>query len=323
MMVPALRALKEHWADSELHVLVRSEAVAVLQNIPWIEKVWGIQKGFQNGALRHSINTVIQLRMKNFNRSIDFEGNDRGALLSLLVGARERLGSLSDNGFRGRRCCYTQEILKAPNGLHEVQRDIHTLKAWNVPPPTNTEPEVHSDPTWEPFAKSIFPQKGVALAHLSTSQPKKEWPVDRWAEIATRAIETNVPLFFSSGVSIRERKLLDELRRRVPTANVLPSTPNLASFISVVERAGLFISGDTGPLHIAAGLGVPTVGIFGPSDMNQWLPLSRHCQGLSGSSCVCNGHFSDCQSSTPCILGVTVDEVWAKIQSRYGRQSSR
>jgi ADP-heptose:LPS heptosyltransferase len=317
VMLPSLRAIHEHWPEAELHVLVREEAVPVLENIPWIHRVWGMPKRLGNGGLKRAWNTVRILRKLRFERSVDFEGNDRGAFLSLVVGAKIRLGSLAAGGFIGRRFCYSVVSKKAPNGIHEVYRDIHTLQGWNVPPPSSFEPEVCAAPELAGVAGSLLPRKGAILAHLSTSQPKKEWPVDCWAQIAIRAAQRGIPLVFSSGVSTRERELLERLATLCPNVSLLPQAPDLRTFIAVIARSSVFVSGDTGPLHLAAGLGVKTIGIFGPSDMGQWLPLSKNCRGFAGFSCECSGHARTCESTKPCIKGVSVEAVWETICESY------
>jgi ADP-heptose:LPS heptosyltransferase len=323
VLVPALRALHEAWPGGELHVLVREEAVPVLENIPWIRRVWGVPKRLSWWGPGGIWARIREWRGVGFDRSVDFEGNDRGAILSRLIGAPVRLGSLAPRGFLGRRRCYTQTVGKRADGVHEVYRDLHTLGAWGIPGPSSLEGEVHPAPEWADYAESVLAERGGVVAHLSTSQPKKEWPVDCWAEVATRALERGVPMYFSSGVSVRERALLDALKRRVPGVVVLPAAPGLAAFIAVLSRAGVFVSGDTGPLHLAAGLGISTVGIFGPSDMGQWLPMARECEGLKGGACVCSGHARECGSETPCIRGVSVEAVWGKILDRYERVSSK
>ena len=322
-MVPALRAIHEAWPDRELHVLVREEAVPVLENIPWIRRVWGIPKRLRIGKGGGLGQRLLELRRMRFDLSVDFEGNDRGAILSRLIGARVRLGSLAPKGFWGRRHCYTQTVEKASNGKHEVYRDLHTLGAWAIPHPSSLVGEVYPSPQWGGYAQSVLPEPGAVVAHLSTSQPKKEWPVDCWAELARRSLRTGLRLVFSSGVSPRERELLAELQRTVPEAVVLPASPSLAAFIAVLSRAGVFVSGDTGPLHLAAGMGVATIGIFGPSDMGQWLPIAKRCEGLLGGPCACSGHARVCESALPCIRGVSVDAVWRRIVDLYERVPSK
>ena len=63
----------------------------------------------------------------------------------------------------------------------------------------------------------------------------------------------------------REQLLMAELKKLAPDAVILPPIPELPLFLAVLAARGVFISGDTGPLHFAAGLGVPTISLFGPT----------------------------------------------------------
>ncbi len=316
-MVPALRAIRECWPEASLHALVREEAAAVLEHLPWIDRVWTVPRRLDQGGFRKLWKTVRGLRAERFDRSVDFEGNDRGAILSRLVGAEERLGSLAGKGFIGRRRCYTRWVEKAPNGIHEVLRDLQTLSPWQVPDPSSLRQEVHAGAEFQSEAERILPLRGGVLAHISTSQSKKQWPVERWSELGKLARANHVPLYFSSGVSPREQQLLKDLVGCFPEAEILDRSSSLGEFIAVIARAGVFVSGDTGPLHLAAGLGLPTIGIFGPTDARQWLPIGEAVEAISGSVCDCNGHWSECQCSAPCISGVSVQSVWEKVVELY------
>ena len=320
MLVPSLRAIREHWPLASLQVLVREEAAPVLQHIPWIQRVWTVPRRMGGKGFLKVCSTVRLLRKEGFDRSVDFEGNDRGAILSRLVGAKERLGSLADLGFAGRRRCYTQCVEKAPNGVHEVLRDLHTLSPWGVTPPSSLQQETYVGAEHRAAAEDILPQRGGVIAHISTSQSKKEWPVEFWGELGKLALKSAVPVYFSSGVSPREQALLGKLAQCFPQARLLKPASSLGEFIAVIARARVFVSGDTGPLHLAAGLGLSTVGIFGPSDALQWLPIGTSCEGLSGSPCLCNGHWVECRSPSPCIRGVSVQRMWNSVLNRYNNE---
>src|SRR5438105_4080827 len=99
LMTPALRAIKEHFTGCSLHVLVAEEVLPVLQHVSWLERVWGFPRRRGQANLKHSWPVVRALRAERFDRSVDFSGNDRGAILSLLCGARQRLGYRSSGGF--------------------------------------------------------------------------------------------------------------------------------------------------------------------------------------------------------------------------------
>ena len=64
-----------------------------------------------------------------------------------------------------------------------------------------------------------------------------------------------------------------------------------------------FVSMDTSVLHIAAALGKPTIGIFGPTDSYRWGPLGTTNVTLQGDHCPCSGHLSICEHREPCIRG--------------------
>jgi ADP-heptose:LPS heptosyltransferase len=82
-------------------------------------------------------------------------------------------------------------------------------------------------------------------------------------------------LIFATGTGAREDSLLGNFKRLAPDAPVLQPIPDLALYLAVLKRAAVFVSGDTGPLHFAAGLGVPTISLFGPSSTGRGRPLAN------------------------------------------------
>jgi ADP-heptose:LPS heptosyltransferase len=147
------------------------------------------------------------------------------------------------------------------------------------------------------------------LCHLATSQPKKEWPLDYWAELYTQASAAGHELVFSTGTNVREQRLLADLKKRIPELPSLPGVPDLATFLAVIKRARLFIGGSTGPLHLAAGLGVPTLSLFGPSSASQWAPFGSPHRALQGGPCTCGNGTQVCLSANPCMARISPVEV--------------
>ena len=92
LATPAMRAIKERFPESELHVLVPAEVAPVFQHIPWIKHVWAMPRTRGRARISQSWPVIRALRRERFDRSVEFVGNDRGAVLSLLCGARARLG---------------------------------------------------------------------------------------------------------------------------------------------------------------------------------------------------------------------------------------
>lgn len=307
LMTPALRAVREHFPDSALHVLVAEEVVPLLQHLPGLARVWAFprRRGSAKPALSWPV--IRALRRERFDRSVDFGGNDRGAIISLLCGARERLGPLWPGGFLGRRFCYTRTHRMLPGG-HQSLTNFQLLSAWGIAAPECPTLEIHADPGLAKVAEQLLPRP-VILCHIATSQPKKEWPLAQWAELYRGAAAAGQELVFSTGITPREQALLEDLKRLLPGVPTLPVLPDLPTFLAVLKRARLFVSGDTGPLHLAAGLGVPTVGLFGPSPANKWAPLGPQHRALQVERCVCGFDTSVCLCASPCMATLSPEAV--------------
>jgi heptosyltransferase III len=307
LMTPALRAIREHFPADALHVLVAEEVVPLLQHLPGLARVWAFPR--RRGSAKPSLSWPIirALREERFDRSVDFGGNDRGAVVSLLCGARQRLGPLWPGGFLGRRLCYTHTRRLQPGG-HQSLTNFQLLSAWGIAAPDCPRIEIYADPTLAKVAEELLPRPAI-LCHVATSQPKKDWPLAHWAELYRHAAAAGQDLVFSSGITPREQALLRELKQQLPGAPVLPVLSDLSTFLAVLKRARLFISGDTGPLHFAAGLGVPTIGLFGPSPACKWAPLGKQHRTLQADQCRCGTNTSVCLSASPCMAAVSPEAV--------------
>src|SRR5208283_1106132 len=135
------------------------------------------------------------------------------------------------------------------------------------------------------------------------------WPVAHWAAFYQLAAEAGWHLAFTTARGAREQSLMDELKRAAPHAPILPVITDLALFLAVLRRAEAFISGDTGPLHFAAGLGVPTIGLFGPSPADKWAPLGQAHRALQADRCACGVDTSVCLSASPCMAAISPEAV--------------
>jgi heptosyltransferase-3 len=320
LMTPALRLLRRHFPEAELHVVVAAEVTPLLEHLPWLDHVWPYPRRRGRKAIAEAWPVIRELRRQRFDRCVDLGGNDRGAVLSLLCGAPERLGPRLTGGFLGRNYCYTRAV-ELRTGEHEVLRDLRILSGWGIttdePPPL----EIRADPGRSGVAESIMPRPAI-ICHLSTSQPKKDWPLQHWIDLWRRIIARGHEAVFTSGIAPRELALLEELKRLVPDACVLPAMPDLATFLAVLARASVFISGDTGPLHFAAALGVPTISVFGPSFAARWAPLDSRCRALQVEDCDCRREIlAVCSRPIPCLAGILPETVAELVEELIGERA--
>jgi len=320
LLTPALRALRSHFPDSELHLLVPGEIAPLFQRLPCLNRIWPMPRQRGRVGFHQSWPVLRALRREHFDRSVDFASNDRGAILSRFIGARRRLGWNERGGFFGRKFCYTDRVTPDAEPQHESLRLTQLLSGWQIPRPHSLEAEIHADPSLAAAAKKILPAERAIICHVASSQPKKEWPLAYWAEFYHLAFRAGFQVVFTTARGEREQSLMTGLKKLAPDTTILPPVPELPLFLAVLARAGVFIAGDTGPLHFAAGLGVPTISLFGPSSPARWAPFGERHQILTGSSCACDGNLSDCQKADHCLAAITPERVLACLQAASGRQ---
>lgn len=311
LLVPALRAIRQHHPNCELHVLVPEEAGPLLCHLPWLNRLWLMPRKRGRAQLKQCWPMLRALRAERFDRSVDFSTNDRSAIMTLLAGARQRLGDSLPGGFLGRRFCYTQRLPALARDRQESARLIHLLTAWGINSPISLEAEIHTDAALNSSAKSILPEQKI-ICHLAASQPNKEWPLAHWSALHRLAANAGLALTFSTGNRPNEALLMKNFRRLTPDAEIIEPIPNLALYLAVIKRARLFVSGDTGPLHFAAGVGVPTLALFGYSSPIRWAPIGKRHQFLSSSNCSCHS-VSICQNTNHCLAAITPEQVFTEI----------
>ncbi|MGA2802019.1 MAG: glycosyltransferase family 9 protein [Verrucomicrobiota bacterium] len=314
LMTPALRAIREHFPQCELHVLVPEEVAPIFNHLPWLDRIWAMPRRRGSASLRETWPVIRALRREKFDRSVDFAGNDRGAIVSFFAGACQRLGLDGRGGFLGRRFCYNQHVRAAPPTQHESLRLAHVLSAWNIAPPSSLELEIRADPALDALAIALLPER-VILCHMASSQPNRQWPVEHWAAFYRLAATVGWRLAFTTPTGAREQSLMVEFKKLAPSAPVVPVVPDLSLFLAVLKRAKVFISGDTGPLHFAAGLGVPTLALFGPSSPTRWAPIGERHRVLAGTSCSCGAGASICQSANYCLAAISPEQVFNCLQT--------
>ncbi len=314
LMTPALRALREHFPKAEIHLLVPAEIAPLFQHTPWLTRTWAMPRKRGKATLRQTWPLIRALRRERFDRSVSFASNDRGAILSFVVGAKKRLGWEERGGFLGRQFLYNQSVDGAKIFPHESAQLAHLLSAWQVPMPRSLAPEIHADPALAEAARKLLPQEHVVVCHVASSVTKKEWPLTHWVELQRLIKASGKTVVFTTARGAREAALTAELRRLAPDTAVLPEIAELPLFLAVLARAGIFVSGDTGPLHFASGLGVPTLSLFGPTPSSTWAPAGERHQFLEGGKCVCAGNTSACTATRHCLAEISPAQVFQVLQ---------
>ena len=171
-----------------------------------------------------------RLRREHFDRSVDFASNDRGAILSFLIGARQRLGWAEPGGFLGRQFCYNQRVAPENKVAARIRAaGAAACPAGNIQPPLAGSRNPRGPGCWRTTAKKLLPAERAILCHVASSQPKKEWPLAHWAALHQMAAAGDRNWFSPPRVGEREAALMTELKRLAPDAPVLPPIAGAAA----------------------------------------------------------------------------------------------
>jgi ADP-heptose:LPS heptosyltransferase len=312
--VPALRALRKSRPRADIQLLVAEDALPIVKGISWLDRVWALPRTRGQARLRDSLPIIRALRAERFDLSIDFIGNDRGAFLTLAAGAKRKIGLDAPRGVFGRKWLYHEAISEAPDDWHETRRHLHLLARLGVDQSANLDLEIHPDPAAQREAARILPYPAI-IAHISTSKPLKEWPLHHWRALAQLAASEGHRVVFATGPSPREQALLAALQSQGASVDVLPQIRDLSVYLAALSRAQLLVSGDTGPMHFAAGLGIPTLSLFGASLVHQWAPVAPRARYLVAPNCHCHHTQEACTQPVHCLSQLSPQAVWSEIRS--------
>ena len=275
---PAVHALRRRYPDAHLTYLVEPAAAEVVRGNPHLDEVIVAPRaGGWRGPLGE-LGLARRLRARRFDLAVDFHGGPRASLLTWLSGAAVRVGY----EVAGRSWMYTRRVAR-PRELrprHSVENQWDLLAALGIERPSREDDPVEMcvDPGILARVEArlagcgVGPDDEIVVVHVSAGNPFRRWPLASFAELAASLAEhAGRRIVITSGPSERDAagaviagaraRLAEAGRPRVLTCGEF----SLAELRALVERAALYIGGDSGPMHVAATSQVPMVNLYGPT----------------------------------------------------------
>jgi heptosyltransferase-1 len=213
------------------------------------------------------------LRRMHYQVAVDFQGLLRSALLAKYSGAELRYG-FGEPRERLARLLYNRPV--AARGTHVIEQNMSLAEAAAhqslAVPDFELAPDDEEQRACDAWLRQYRSDR-FALLNPGAGWGAKQWPAERYGQVALRLAKMGLPSFVHAGPSE------DGLARLVETAShrtAVPVTCSLPRLIALTRRAAVFIGGDTGPLHLAAALHVPVVAIFGPTNPARNGPFGTH-----------------------------------------------
>lgn len=324
--LPVLAALRTHRPDVEVDWLVDARYAGVLALVDGVRHrviVRSAASGQSSGEVRFAgvmglVPAVRFLRARGYAAAIDLQGLLKSALFARASGAGRVVGFVRAQLRESAAAIAYTESVTGPDGGHVVQKNLAVLEAIGVPSAGVQFP-------WKPMVSAVATAIGTdtagsraggfALLNPGAAWENKRWPPRRFGELAARlGQELGLPSVVTWGPA--ERQLADDVvAHAAGHATATPPT-SLADLLALSARARLVVSGDTGPLHLAASVGAPIVGLFGPTRPERNGPWRTEDVCVSrASTCVCF-HKRQCVRGRACIDDIAVAEVFDACRCR-------
>lgn len=306
LTTPALALLKQARPDLQIIAVVERPFDELLSGNPDISRVLSVSR---SAGLGEKIKLLQKIRSEKPQLCLNLHGGSTSAWLTALSGARFRAGF---SHYR-TQLAYNEGIPRAQEILKRGTNDpVHTAEqlasaVFHVGVPVSEIPRarLHAGPVNPPLEIS----RPYAVFHVTAAYFTKQWAAERFREAAEFVRRRGLEPLILAGPE--EESALG----RFPGIPGFAGRP-LAWVQSVIAGADLFVGNDSGPAHIAAAFGVPTVVIFGSSNSIVWRPWKApHAVVETDWDCKpCPGDRCYAFDEPRCILSVETDAVCAAIE---------
>ena len=317
--IPAQQRIRACLPDCEIHWLTEERFVPFLEAVPGIARVWvaGLKNWSWPASVRPFFGLVRALRRQKFDAAIDFQGLLKSAALTRLSGATLTLGP-ADSRERLASAFYSRRpVRQSPDRRHIIDLNIGITELLGC---SNGGParfclDIPNDARAR--VAQALAAKGVerpVLLNPGAGWITKLWPPAQWAELARRLSRLGLPVVISHGPG--EEALARAIQAAAGDGVFCSLSTSLLELAALCEKGRLMVAGDTGPLHLAVALGVPTVAILGPT--STWRNGSYSKDDLVVKRQL---PCSDCYKRT-CdkfiCMDIPVEEVLAAVTRRLG-----
>jgi lipopolysaccharide heptosyltransferase I len=320
--LPILPLLRDQWPQTAIDWLVKEEWGELLLSQPELNEVLFFPKTLSawRALKKH-------FRRTRYDLVIDLQGLLRSGIASLMTGAPLRIGFAGSR--EGSRWCYTTRFEPGSGSMHAVERNLDLLRQFGLPAVTTPTFPLPTSRAADDWLESLWrkehldhPESAVVI-HPAARWKTKRWPAKRFAEVGDRlsaAHSARIFLIAGSEQSAQASEVVRHMQCRVVNLAGRTSLPQL---MALLRRASLLISNDSGPMHLAAALGSPVIGIFGPTDPRRVGPYGAVNVALK-KNFLCSGCSRQrCTHAQECLRAISVDEVVESASTMLRRRMTR
>lgn len=324
MSIPALKEIRRIFHNARISLLVRPWVKDVYAAADFVDEILIYEKPGRHQTWPGMRRLAVELRPHRFEATILFQNALEAALISFWALIPIRVGYTRDARglFLSRPVRIDPGVLK----VHQVHYYLGILSGAGLLPPRLWECSGYSVPSTAigvcaadaQQAANILEAHGISRGELvvglnpgASYGSAKRWPADRFAAVAdalARQVSARIVIFGAPS----ELQIAQEVAAHMQCEPVLlAGKTTLGQLMGLIRKCSLFITNDSGPMHLAAALDVPQLAIFGSTSETATGPLSARATVIT-NQVDCNPCFlRDCPTDFRCMLGIPVERVMA------------
>ena len=328
MTIPALRALRRVLPDAHITLVIRPGAKGIFSEVDFIDDIIVYNR-------KNALSVIPQIRewrRRKFDLAVLFQNAFEAALIPFLANVPLRLGYATES--RQALLTHPLPLPEWRSSKHEVFYYLYLVTALeqmlygsSTICEATPDTSIQLSEARKTEAAELLRAYGVsaddavvAICPGSINSRAKRWPAEYYATLADRLIESKRRVVLIG--SKDELDVTEAVTRRMQRQPVvLTGKTTLDQVTGVLDRADLIVTNDTGPAHIGAALGRPTIVIFGPTNPLTTRPFSPDAEVLRHPPDCAPCMLRDCPIDHRCMTAITVDEVFERSQALLKRGS--
>lgn len=311
--LPAVAALRGAFPSAQLDWVVEEKWTPLLAGCPVISEVIS-----QGRSVRATLALVRELRSRRYHMAVDLQGLYKSAALAWLSGAGRRVGLAASHAREpGAARFYTGRV--APSSAHVVDMNLELARAAGAALPQGAAFPLRVAPEAEQWLARQQSELGFADYYVlfpGGGWRSKCWPAEQYGHLHRKLAERHQwrgVVTYGPG----ERALAEAVRLVAGEPEPMLLASDLPQLLALLARARFVVAADTGPLHVAAALGTPVVGLFGPTDPQRNGPYGQLDSVVRNARPEQTTYRRGADFS-PTMLSIRVEQVIAAIERRMG-----
>lgn len=318
LVTPVLRTLRTNFPQAHIALLADAKLADLVRLNQNIDEVVTIDKKGYHDKLINYIRFIGQIRHNNFDLVINLHKNERASFIAALSGAKKIVGystfgpgllfdKVIENRKRSKHQVHAHfDVLTETLGITDI--DDHGIEMW-----LDEQAEAAAKRIWQQAFPNQQKSFSVIGLNIGASWPTKRWPKEYFAELADRLIDQGFAIAYFGGpmdVEIVDQAISLMKHKNHPQVVKLTGKVSLMELAALLKKCTVFVTNDSGPMHIATAMKVPLVSMFGASPVQGFWPYNDISVVLK-SPLPCHPCYKhSCRlGGLQCMYAITVDEV--------------